>query len=320
MTTPRKIRWLIAHQPQELFLRTANAFAQELNKLCPGEIEVEILTYPEYKEKYKAIPGLERDPAKKERFSDIADGFWQALSDCDIEISQVQTTAIGSQYSDFWALDLPYLFDDHDHATRVLEGDIGQELCENLGKNANFRGLAFTYSGGFRVIGSEDPITDLADLQGRRIMTANPLTLAKTIESMGGDPVVVSPSLWDEFDPVGVDAVETTYLRFQGSHILKTNHSMFLTTILASNKFWESLSEAQQTAFKQAAFVAAKLERQWSIDDAEQYEVDAEAKGVSIVELSEEDQARLKQKSQLTYLQTKYLFSPDLVRRIRTLH
>ena len=30
MTAPRKIRWLIAHQPQELFVRTARAFSEEL--------------------------------------------------------------------------------------------------------------------------------------------------------------------------------------------------------------------------------------------------------------------------------------------------
>jgi hypothetical protein len=42
--TPRKIRWLIAHQPQELFVRTARAFSEELNKHCAGELEVEILT------------------------------------------------------------------------------------------------------------------------------------------------------------------------------------------------------------------------------------------------------------------------------------
>lgn len=33
MKQPRKIRWLIAHQPQELFFRTARAFSEALKNI-----------------------------------------------------------------------------------------------------------------------------------------------------------------------------------------------------------------------------------------------------------------------------------------------
>jgi TRAP-type C4-dicarboxylate transport system substrate-binding protein len=320
MSKPRKIRWLIAHQPQELFVRTARAFSEELNKHCAGELEVEILTYPEYKEKYRAIPNLEiLDQADVDIDSAIT-SFWQALFDSEIEMSQIQVGQVGELYSDFHALDMPFMFDDHDHVSETLEGPIGQELCHNLGQKSGVTGLAFTYSGGYRVIGSDEPILTLDELKNKRIVVQNPLTLGTTIESMGGKAVPVKPCLWNKYDLIGTgeaDAVETTYLRFNGKHVLKTNHSMFMTTIVVSNKFWDTLTEQQQQAFRDAALVASRKEREWSIQDGETFEADAVENGVTITEISATDTEKLKKKSQITYVKSKYFFSDDLITRIR---
>jgi len=319
--TPRKIRWLIAHQPQELFVRTAKAFSEELNKHCAGELEVEILTYPEYRARYKAIPNLEILDQADVDIDEAIKSFWEALFTSDIEMSQIQVGQVGELYSDFHALDLPFIFDDHDHVSETLEGPIGQELCRNLGQRSGVTGLAFTYSGGFRVIGSNDPILTVEELQNKRVVVQHPVTLGTTIESMGGKAIPVPPNLWNKYDLLGkgeADAVETTYLRFNGKHILKTNHSMFMTTIVVSNKFWDSLTEKQQQAFRDAALVASRREREWSVQDAETFEQQAEANGVTITDISEDDTQTLKRKSQMTYVKTKYFFTPDLIQRIRT--
>lgn len=320
MTTPRKIRWLIAHQPQELFVRTARAFSEELNKTCASELEVEILTYPDYREKYGAIPNLDTLDQPDIDIEPAIKSFWQALFDSEVEMSQIQVGQVGELYSDFHALDLPFVFDDHDHVSETLEGPIGQELCRNLGQKSGVTGLAFTYSGGYRVIGSDTPILTLEELQNKRIVVQNPLTLGTTIESMGGKAVPVPPNLWNKYDLIGkgeADAVETTYLRFNGKHVLKTNHSMFMTAIVVSNKFWDSLTEQQQQAFRLAALVASRKEREWSIQDGETFEHNAQANGVTITEISAADTEKLKKKSQITYVKSKYFFSDNLITRIR---
>jgi TRAP-type C4-dicarboxylate transport system substrate-binding protein len=320
MNQPRKIRWLIAHQPQELFVRTARAFSEELKKHCGDELEIEILTYPEYCARYQEIPGLDVLDQKDVSLDAGVKAFWNALFDGDIEMSQTQVALIGELYSDFHALDLPFLWEDHDHVSRTLEGPIGQELCANLGKKSGVTGLGFTYSGGYRVIGSNDPIASVEDLQGLRIVVQNPLTLGTTIESMGGEAKVVSPGLWNKYDLIGkgeADAVETTYLRFNGKHVLKTNHSMFMTSIVVGNKFWGTLTDTQKEAFQKAALYASRKEREWSVEDGKKFERDAAANGVTITEISEEDRAALKKKSQITYVKCRDFFSPNLITRIR---
>jgi TRAP-type C4-dicarboxylate transport system substrate-binding protein len=139
---------------------------------------------------------------------------------------------------------------------------------------------------------------------------------------MGGKAITISPRLWGKQDVLnnGADAVETTYLRFHGKHVLKTQHSMFMTTILISNKFWETLTEQQQVAFRTAALVASRMEREWSVADGEKFEQDAVENGITIVDISEEDRLKLKKKSQLTYFKCKGLFTPGLVANMRTRH
>lgn len=323
MSAPRKLRWLIAHQPQELFVRTARAFKEALQEAGVNNIEVEILTYPEYRERYGHINGLEiMEDYNAENIVEGQQAFFKALGDSDIEMSQVQVQTVGLLHSDFHVIDLPFLFENHDHVSRVLEGEIGQELCESLGKSSAVRGIGFTYSGGYRVIGSNKPITNIQDLEGLNIICQNPLTLGTTIESMGGNAVVIQPNLWNKYDVFNGemgDAVETTYLRFHGKHVLKTNHSMFMTTILISNKFWATLSDNEQAAFKIAALNASRREREWSVEDAATYERDAVKNGVSIVDISNEDRAQLKHRAQITYAKCKYYFSDGLVKRIRGL-
>jgi TRAP-type C4-dicarboxylate transport system substrate-binding protein len=82
-----------------------------------------------------------------------------------IEMSQMYTTwlAEGIEH-DMLALEMPFIFEDHDHAARVLEGPVGEGLLEKITEKSNVRGMAFTYSGGFRNIIVDKPVTGLDDL------------------------------------------------------------------------------------------------------------------------------------------------------------
>jgi TRAP-type C4-dicarboxylate transport system substrate-binding protein len=75
-----------------------------------------------------------------------------------------------------------------------------------------------------------------------------------------------------------------------------------MTTILTGNGFWNTLTGEQQEAFKIVAKKVAKLEREWSVDDAAEYEKNAIANGVTIVDLSDQDRETLKRVSQKSYL------------------
>ena len=336
MTTARKIKWLIAHHPQYLFIRTAKYFSQELEKLLPGQFEIEILSMTKYIEKYDdieemklvspEIPGLEDNFCpqrftRAETWQDVNQkwvAIFRAIEDGKIEMSQTQVTVIGSiMDNDFSALDMPFLFKDHNHATKVLDGEIGDEMLNNLADRSNMRGLAFTYSGGYRVIGAKTEIKSINDLHGKFLLSAS-LPSNQLFTDLGTNTINKPYSTPQDYADLAVNdgAVETTYLRFSGDYVLKTEHSMFLTSILTGDGFWNTLTQEQQNAFRTAAKKCATHERQMSIKDSEVYEYYAEANGITINRISEEELNMMKEKSKKVYSRLQDRFSSNLVSRI----
>ena len=149
-----KIRWVIAHEPLSLFVRAAEDFQRFVNEAQSAEkIEVEVMTLSEYSMKYNDGVLVTKH--------DLLDLMEQGK----IEMSQMYTTWLAEDIEhDMLALEMPFIFEDHDHATRVLEGDIGEGLLEKITEKSNVRGMAFTYSGGFRNIIVDKPVSGLDDL------------------------------------------------------------------------------------------------------------------------------------------------------------
>jgi TRAP-type C4-dicarboxylate transport system substrate-binding protein len=299
----KTIRWIVSHEPIHLFLRTAEAFRDEIAKATDGEINVEIYTLSEYREKF---PNAKLDNTHPAHFYK---GLLECLADGEYEVTQTQVNHFGHYNELFRLLDLPFLFNSHEHCTEVLEGPVGQGLSSSLSKRGHgITGLAYTYSGGYRVIGSNDPITSVSDLQSKRIRTnLNPVN-EDTMNAFGAEaksqakfPHLSELHGFDSVESGELDAAETTYLRFRGNHILKTNHSMFLTQIAVSDKFWNSLSAELQDKMRQAALAVSRLERKWSIDDAVEFEEKCTENGVAIHDISESDLAELKTRAKKVY-------------------
>lgn len=321
------LRWLIAHQPAYLFVRTAKAFREELNKRCPGDFDIEILTQRDYIEQIGDIPELKNIPPRIKNLEmsaymtpqlgnrePVKPGFWiekpwsetkikwkaffKGLKEQKFHISQTQITVIGGNlWKQFRVLDLPFLFESHDHVTKSLDGDVGKKLRDGLSEAVGIKSLAFTYSGGYRIIGSNHAINNVDELKNITLQTV--------------------PSTCDMFRKVGANAkrrtklniqetkdacfedgaIETTYLRFSGKNILKTNHSMFLTSILVGNELFDELTPTQQAAWEEAAFIVSKMERKWSLEDCQEYEDRAKERGITIKDASPDDIRKLRKHS-----------------------
>ena len=321
-----KLKWLIAHHPQYLFVRTAKKFRDELEKRCPGEFDIEILTMKDYLEKYNEVPelnlkvhslnGLEKhwetykhsnakDIFKPAAWSEIKKkwkSYFEALKDGRIDISQTQITVIGLHlFKPFAALDLPFLFRDHDHVTKALDGKIGKSLRNLIETKTGIKSLGFTYSGGYRIIGSNHDIENIIDLKETPLQTIPTTTeMWKGFGSKAFQRKDLDINESNDFASKK-SAIETTYLRFNGTNILKTNHSMFLTSIMTGTSLFEKLTPKQQKAFEESAFAVSKIERKWSLEDCEKYEREAEEKGIQIREITEEQRNVLENNSYKAY-------------------
>lgn len=305
------IRWVLAHEPIELFVRAAKVFASEVEKNAPGALDIEVMTLSEYSEKYN-----NNVVVTKHELVDL-------LNAGRIEMSQTYTVTLGQYDHDFRALDFPFLFESHDHATRVFEGPVGQQLLSGLTEKAGVKGLAFTYSGGFRIIPGNEAVAKIEDLRGMKVRTSFSPVAIDTFAAVGADVVPMElEELTDGLEKADVAVGESTYPRVYAlgqnevsKFVNHTEHSLFLTSILIGQDFWNSLSPELQKVIADAALVAARHEREISIADVAATQERCEQDGIAVVRMSEEEKAKFKSVTAGVY--SKYPELADLIAKIR---
>ena len=316
MTKTTKIRWVIAHEPLNLFLRAAEDFERRVNEQQnEHKIEVEIMTLSEYSQRYNNGVVVTKH--------DLLD----LMEAGKIEMSQMYTTWLAERYEqDFLAFDLPFLFKDHEHATRVLEGEVGETLLSKLTNKSNVRGLSFTYSGGFRQMIANKKVSTLEELAGTPVRSnRNPVAQA-TIAALGMKPVVAEVEDLRKVVVEGqAEGGETNYPRMYPlrqnevtKSVIDTGHSLFLTSMIIGDQFWNSLSAEVQAVIKQAAILAGREERAETIRDGARAERRlVEEQGVNIVKWTQEQREAAKAELTYVYDQFRDMFTPGLIDQIK---
>jgi len=308
----KTIRWVIAHEPIDLFLRAANRFSKQVKEQTNGAIDIEVLSLTDYAKKY--------NDGKKVTKHDLL----QLMEDGTVEMSQMYTTWLGHYNKDMFVLDLPFLFRDHEHADRVLEGDIGEYLLEGLEQSSAVRGLAFTYSGGFRIVPSQQEYATVDAFKGAKIRTARSPVAVDTFLAVGATPIdTVELEEMNEAARAGViDAGESTFVRVipleqdkSFAYVNDTAHSLFLTSIIVANGFWDTLDTATQEIMKDAALNAARIERRESVVDVASVK---NTLGDRVVEMSASETAKFKTATEVVYTKYANYFSNDLINKIKS--
>lgn len=308
----KTIRWVIAHEPIDLFLRAANRFSKQVKEQTNGAIDIEVLSLTDYAKKY--------NNGKKVTKHDLL----QLMEDGTVEMSQMYTTWLGHYNKDMFVLDLPFLFRDHEHADRVLEGEIGEYLLEGLEQSSAVRGLAFTYSGGFRIVPSQQEYATVDAFKGAKIRTARSPVAVDTFLAVGATPIdTVELEEMNEAARAGIiDAGESTFVRVipleqdkSFAYVNDTAHSLFLTSIIVANGFWDTLDSATQEIMKDAALNAARIERRESVVDVASVK---DTLGDQVVEMSVDETAKFKTATEVVYTKYADYFSNDLINKIKS--
>lgn len=99
--------------------------------------------------------------------------------------------------------------------------------------------------------------------------------------------------------------------------VIDSKHSLFLTTMIMRNDFWEQLSPEVRAVIKDAAIKAGRKERQATIDDGEQAKAKLISEGVNIHELTHEEKTEWQEKTQSVYEKFEPTFTPGLINKIK---
>ena len=310
----KTIRWVIAHEPIDLFLKAAQRFSNSVKEKTNGEIDIEILSLSEYGQKYNNGNIVTKHD------------LLQLMEDGVVEMSQMYTTWLGYYNKDMFALDLPFLFRDHDHADKVLEGELGEYILKGLEQSSAVRGLAFTYSGGYRIIPANKELATVEAFRGTKIRTSRSPVAIDTFKALGAE--VNSKVELEEMNQAAdegiIEAGESTFVRViplkqneSFDYVNDTAHSLFLTSIIIATKFWNTLSPEVQQIMKDAALDAARAERKEAVEQIPEIIENCKSKNVPVISMSVDETLKFKHMTAHLYDKYKNYFTTDLISKIQ---
>lgn len=312
--TTKHVKWVIAHEPIGLFLKVAERFAKEVNEKTDGAFDIEVLSLSDYAEKY--------NDGKKVTKYDLMD----LINTGKIEMSHIYTTWLGDYNKDLHAFDLPFLFKDHEHADRVLEGEIGTELLAGVSKNSNIKAMSFTYSGGYRIVPSTFAANTVDAWKGKVVRTSRSPVAVETFKALGSIPRedIALEEMNQYADKGEIAAGESTYVRvfpldqYKSFKIVnETSHSLFLTSIIVNQDFFKQFDKKTQKIMTTAAFNAARQERKESVADIPNILEQCKQNDVQVVKMSEEEEFKFREITSTVYDKFQDYFSPGLVEKIK---
>ena len=154
----------------------------------------------------------------------------------------------------------------------------------------------------------------------------NPVAKA-TFKAIGADinsKVIEIEDLKENIEAGVVEAGEGIYSRIYPLNqnevtqsVLDTQHSLFLTSMIMRNDFYEKLSPEVREVLKDAALKAGRKERETTIQDGEEAKERLKAEGINIHELTPEERAEFIEKTKAVYEEFKDTFTPGLIDKIK---
>lgn len=170
-------------------------------------------------------------------------------------------------------LDIPFLFQDADHAYRTLDGDVGRALLDQL-EDVGLKGLAF-WENGWRQITTKDRIVaQPEDLAGMKIRTTGAPVHIRAFELLGANPVPMPiGELYTALEMGTVTAQEHPLGVFMSAkfyevqdNITLSRHAYSPLVVAMSKTKFDALTPELQQILMEAAAETADFQRQLNSD------------------------------------------------------
>jgi len=210
-----------------------------------------------------------------------------------VQMTRVSLGTLGPVVSDVNAFNMPFVFRDHEHMRKVIDGEIGQELLDKITDSEfNMVGLAWM-DGGVRNIYTKEPVRSIEDLQGMKIrVIGNPLFI-DTLNAMGAQGVAMDTAeIFSALQTGVVDGAENnppTLLEHNhyrtAKHYTLTGHLILPEPIVMSKTAWNKLTPEQQELVKTYAKEAQQEERKLWDEKSASSEEKLKAAGVEFIEV-----------------------------------
>lgn len=235
----------VDHPYQEGSLKLAELVAAKTN----GRITIQV--YP------NAQLGGERD---------MVEGL--QIGSVDLVLTAPSIAAGIANERKVFLFDMPYIFKDYDAVSRMLEGDIGQEMVKNYPKHG-FRNIGWPIAGFHQLTNSKRPIKKPEDLKGLKMRMWQSKSALLMMEALGAKAVPMSfPEVYTSLQQGVIDGfanslptIYATKIYEVNKYVSITNHMVSTMNMLLAERVWKELSPADRKAIEEAGVEAARFQR-----------------------------------------------------------
>ena len=207
------------------------------------------------------------------------------------DLVNTSTGPVGNFVPEVKIVDIPFLFRDYDHARKVMDGPIGQDLLTKF-PSKGLIALAWAENGFRHMTNSKRDVKEPGDLKGLKMRTMeNPVHIA----AYKGFGIITTPMAFPEVftalqqgtvdgqeNPLPV-IISAKFDQVQ-KHLTLTGH-VYSPCIFVMNKAaFDKLSAADKQAFIDAAKEGTKANRARVDEDDAKGVADLRAKGMTVVD------------------------------------
>jgi tripartite ATP-independent transporter DctP family solute receptor len=188
-----------------------------------------------------------------------------------LEMTRVSVGVVGPIVDEFNAFNLPYLFENVDHMHRVVDGEIGQELLNQL-EAGGLIGLGYMDGGSRSFYNNKRPVQTVEDLRGLKIRVMQNPIFIDMAAALGADGVPISfDELYTALQTGVVDGAENnppSYATQNHNEVAKyytlDEHLIVPEIFVFSKQVWDTLDPVdQQLILKASALASVKQRELW---------------------------------------------------------
>jgi len=200
------------------------------------------------------------------------------------------TGPVGNFVPEMKIVDIPFLFRDYDHARKVLDGKIGQDMLAKFPSHG-LVALAWSENGFRHMTNNKRPIVSAADASGLKMRTMENKVHMEGYRSFGIQPTPMAfPEVFGALQQGVVDGQENPIPVILASkfsqvqkHLSLTGHVYSPGLIITSPRIMNKLSDADKQAFYDAATKSVAATRKKVNDDEANGIAQLEREGMQVV-------------------------------------
>lgn len=180
----------------------------------------------------------------------------------------------------FGVLNLPFIFENIDHVSNAMDGDVGVLLAEEAGKKG-LEVLGYWENGFRHITNNKRPINTPADLKGIKLRTPEGKVVMDSFKALGASPTPMSfGDIYSALQLGTVDGQENpiAHLKKQKwyevqKYLSLTGHQHYVEPLLMSKVKFDALTPEQQKILKEEAQkIAVEIRKLATQDEAKELE------------------------------------------------